>query len=78
MVSGGVDCNLCTAFVNQIDVKFRRHVPFPAMAPAKLSQLMQTERAPLMLFQHDSHLDLWRLGSGQPHSEVDLKNTWDR
>ena len=30
-----------------------------------------------MLFQHDTHLDLWRLGSGTQHDQIDLAAAWD-
>ena len=35
LVSGGVDSMLCTGIVGQIDVKFRRNMPFPSAAPAR-------------------------------------------
>eukprot|EP01052_Picozoa_sp_SAG31_P030925 SAG31_NODE_3221_length_4526_cov_2.643099_3_plen_479_part_00 len=77
VISGGVDSVLSTGLVDKIDTRFRRCLPFPFHAPGKLAQLGAGTAAPLMLFQHDSHLDLWRLGAGATPDEIDLSASWD-
>ena len=60
--SAGVDTILCSATLARFSSGHRRHWASPCPPAACLAQT-GTAAAPLMLFHHDAHLEVWRMGT---------------
>ena len=60
--SGGVDTIVCSATLSRFSSGHRRHWP-PCVPGAVLAQTGSRGAAPLMLFHHDAHLEVWRMGT---------------
>ena len=60
--SGGVDTIVCSATLSRFSSSHRRHWP-PCVPGPVLAQTGSTAAAPLMLFHHDAHLEVWRMGT---------------
>lgn len=64
LLSGGVDTMLCSVALDRFnDVGYKRHWPSPLGPAASLTQISSDEVPPIMLFRHDTHLEVWRLGT---------------